>query len=93
MQMMAADKIYGAFPVGLTNLGNLSCESLALGGIVPIGGMFGGPLKKKPGMQISIISFDGECVLSCYGQYTAQDAQHIQNTLDAMAQQIISYAN
>lgn len=79
-------------PVGLTNLGNLNCESLALGGLIPTGGIFGGPLKKKPGMQVSIISFDGECVLACYGQYTAADAVHIQNTLDVMVQEITAYA-
>ncbi len=91
MQMMAAEKAYGAMPVGLTNLGNIKCETLALGGLIPTEGVFGGPLKKKGGMQISIMSFDGECVLACYGQYTAEDAAHIQKTLDAMVQVIADY--
>lgn len=85
-------KIYGSAPVGLTNLGNVKCESLALGGIAPNGGVFGGPLKKKNGFQISIMSFDGECVLACYGQYTAEDALHIQTTLDAIVKVIANYA-
>ena len=85
-------KAYGAMPVGLTNLGNLNCQSFALGGLIPEGGIFGGPLKKKPGMQISIISFDGECVLACYGRYTAEDEAHIQRTLDTMAKTIVAYA-
>ncbi|MBR3949855.1 MAG: hypothetical protein IKJ84_04190 [Oscillospiraceae bacterium] len=93
MQMMAAEKLYGAMPVGLTNLGNIRCDTLALGGLVPVEGVFGGPLKKKGGMQISIMSFDGNCVMACYGQYTEQDAAHIRNTLDAMAGYIAGYAD
>lgn len=92
MQLSILGKAYGAMPVGLTNLGNLNCQTLALGEMIPNGGIFGGPLKKKPGMQISIISFDGECVLACYGQYTAEDEAHIEATLSAMCQQIADYA-
>lgn len=92
MQMMAAEKVYGAMPVGLTNLGNRNCTELALGGLVPTGGVFGGPLKKKPGMQISIISFDGECTLATYSQCTQQDAVHIQATLDAISRVLADYA-
>ena len=92
MQMTVIAKAYGAMPVGLTNLGNVKCETLALGGLIPTAGVFGGPLKKKGGMQISIMSFDGECVLACYGQYTAEDAAHIQKTLDAMVQKITDYS-
>ena len=92
MQMTVIAKAYGAMPVGLTNLGNVKCETLALGGLIPTAGVFGGPLKKKGGMQISIMSFDGECVLACYGQYTAEDAAHIQNTLDKLVQVITDYA-
>jgi len=89
---MAIGKIYGKLSLGLTNLGNLKCADYALGELVPNGGLFGGPLKKKPGMQVSVMSFDGECVLACYGRYTAEDAAHIQNTLDSMATVIEEYA-
>lgn len=89
--LTAIAKIYGNAPVGLTNLGNIPCETLSLGSLTPTEGVFGGPLKKKPGFQISIMSFDGECVLACYGQYTARDASHIQSTLDAMVQTIADY--
>lgn len=92
LQMTVIAKAYGAMPMGLTNLGNIACDTLALGDLVPTEGVFGGPLKKKGGMQISIMSFDGECVLACYGQYTAEDAAHIQNTLNAMVQTIADYA-
>ena len=92
MQMLAAEKAYGAMPVGLTNLGNLNSADLALGGIVPTEAFFGGPLKKKNGFQISILSLDGACTLACYGSYTREDQTHIQNTLDSMAVILQEYA-
>lgn len=85
-------KVYGTAPVGVTNLGNLKCADFALDGIVPNGGIFGGPLKKKPGMQISVISFDGECVLAVAVQCTDEDAALLQKTLDHMAAEITAYA-
>lgn len=85
-------KVYGTAPVGVTNLGNLKCADFALGGIVPTGGIFGGPLKKKPGMQISVISFDGECVLAVAVQCTEEDASILQKTLDDMVAEITAYA-
>ena len=88
---LVIDKIYGSMSLGLTNLGNLKCAEHALGGLTPDGGMFGGPLKKKPGMQISVISFDGECVLSVVGQYTGEDAALLQQTLDAIVKRLEDY--
>ena len=85
-------KVYGTAPVGVTNLGNLKCADFALGGIAPNGGIFGGPLKKKPGMQISIISFDGECVLAVAVQCTDEDVVVLQKTLNDMAAEITAYA-
>lgn len=89
---MAAGKIYGKMALGLTNLGNLSCADFALDNLVPNGGIFGGPVKKKPGMQISAISFDGTCVLSVVGQYTSEDAILLQSTLEKIADLIKTYA-
>lgn len=88
----AMNKIYGGAPVGVTNLGNLNCADFALAGLRPTGGLCGGPIKKKPGMQISVISFDGECVLSVMAQCTAKDAAMLQDTLNKMAQEIAGYA-
>lgn len=88
-----AGKVYGSMSVGLTNLGNINCRDYALGNLVPTGGMFGGPLKKKPGMQVSVMSFDGECVLCIVGQYTNEDAVMLQGTLDLMVQEVYDYAN
>ena len=89
---LAVGKIYGKLSLGLTNLGNLKCADYALGELVPNGGLFGGPLKKKPGMQVSVMSFDGECVLAVVGVYTREDAALLQSTLDRMAQEIAAYA-
>jgi len=91
--LKVAGRVYEKMSVGMTNLGNLSCADFALGGLVPTGGSFGGPLKKKPGMQISVISFDGECVLACYGRYTDTDAIQLQQTLDSMVGFIGQYGS
>jgi len=89
---MAIGKIYGKLSLGLTNLGNLKCADYALGNLEPNGGLFGGPLKKKPGMQISVMSFDGECTLAVVGVYTKEDAALLQSTLDKMEQEVAAYA-
>ena len=89
---MAVGKIYGKLSLGLTNLGNLKCADYALGDLIPDGGLFGGPLKKKPGMQVSVMSFDGECVLAVMGVYTKEDAGLLQTTLDRMEREIAAYA-
>lgn len=85
-------KIYGSAPVGITNLGNLNCQELALDGLIPTGGLFAGPLKKKPGMQISVASFNGACVLAVATQCTTEDAQQLQQTLDAIVEEITNFA-
>lgn len=85
-------KIYGTAPVGITNLGNVKCADFALNGLAPTGGLFGGPLKKKHGMQISVISFDGECVLAVAEQCTDEDVAMLQGTLDDMVEEITAFA-
>lgn len=90
--LQIAGKVYGSLSIGLTNLGNLSGSALALDGLAPTGCLFGGPLKKKPAMQISAISLDGACTLSVVGQYTADDAEALQSMLDRMADEVRRYA-
>ena len=89
---MVIGKIYGKLSLGLTNLGNLKCADYALGKLIPNGGLFGGPLKKKPGMQVSAMSFDGACTLAVVGVYTREDAALLQSTLDRMEQEVAAYA-
>ena len=90
--LLVAGKIYGSFSLGLTNLGNIDCKMLAMGNTVPTEGLFGGPLKKKPGMQVSAASFDGACSLCIVGQYTKEDAKLLDSFLNTIAAEITEYA-
>lgn len=87
-----SDRIYGSLSIGLTNLGNLPCEPLTLEGLRPTEGLFGGPLKKKPAMQISAASFDGTAVLCCVSECGDQDAQMLKNMLEKMEREIIIFS-
>ena len=93
LMLLTAGKMYEKVSLGVTNLGNIRCADYAMGGIVPIGGFFGGPVKKKPGMQVAVMSFDGECVLAICGQFTDADAAMLWSTLDSIADYIEKYAN
>ena len=59
---------------------------------MPVDGAFGGPLKKKPAMQVSAASFHGSCCLCVAGQYTQEDAKRLQALLAGMAEEIAQYA-
>lgn len=87
-----AGKVYGSMSIGLTNLGNLSGERLTLGGRAPSAGLCGGPLKKKPAMQVTVISLDGACTLAVAGQYTAEDQALLETLLARMAGEVTRYA-
>lgn len=84
-------KVYGSMCIGLTNLGNIDCNALVLDDLKPDWGWFGGPLKKKPSMQISAVSFDGACALAVVGQYTTEDAEALQAFLNKAVEEITSY--
>ena len=86
-----AGRIYGNLSLGITNLGNVHCHDFAMGALAPKGGFFGGPVKKKPGMQVAVMSFDGECVLTVCGQFTDEDAQLLETTLKDMVAYIAAY--
>ena len=90
--MMVSDKFYGSMSLGMTNLGNIPCATLAMGDSIPTEGVFGGPVKKKPGMQVSAASFDGTCALCVAGQYTKEDAVQLQGLLDSVVKEIANYA-
>jgi len=62
-----------------------------MGEIVPTEGLFGGPLKKKPGMQVSAASFDGACSLCIAGQYTQEDTVVLRSLLNSIADEIAVY--
>lgn len=87
-----AGRLYGSVGIGLTNLGSMNGSLLSLGGLKPSLGLFGGPLKIKPHMQVSAMSFDGACALSVAGRYTQQDEQALLRLLDGMAEAVKAYA-
>ena len=43
-------------------------------------------------MQISVMSFDGECVLAVLGNHTKEDAAAIQGPLNALVKKVTDYA-
>ena len=90
--LASAGRIYGSMSLGLTNLGRLSGSNLKMGGMSPEKGLCGGPLKKKPGMQVSALSFDGTLTLCVWGEYTQPDKELIQSMLNRMALEITAYA-
>lgn len=92
MLLPIASKLYGSFSIGLTNLGNIQNAFLSLGGMEPDLGLFGGPMKKKPGMQISVVSVGGNCTLCVVGECTDEDAVLLEVMLKRMAEEIQNYA-
>ncbi|WP_455675658.1 condensation domain-containing protein [Pradoshia sp.] len=92
MLLPIASKLYGSFSIGLTNLGNIENAFLSLGGMEPDFGLFGAPMKKKPGMQISVVSIGGNCTLCVVGECTDEDARLLQVMLKRMAEEIENYA-
>ena len=89
--MKIAKGVYGSMSLGLTNLGR--ADGLSMDGLSPDSGWFGGPMKKKPGMQVSAISLNGSCGLSIAGEYTPEDAAALQQYLSAVRQEIESFAS
>lgn len=86
------DKMSAAYKespfIGMTNLGNLSGEKLTLSGSSPTVAACGGPLKKKPGMQISVIGTAGTITLSCIGEYTDNDEKAIRSLMEDMVHKL-----
>ena len=88
-----AGKLYGSMGTGLTNLGKIDCSALALDGLRPDTGWFGGPLKKKPAVQVSAASFDGVCTLSILGDFTPADMATLQDYLNSAVDEIERYVH
>lgn len=86
--LIAGRRVYGGMSVGLTNMGNIACEALKIGQSVPDGGCFGGPLKIKPAVQVSCMSFDSSCSLSMLGEYSANDARTAKDFLLSIEREI-----
>lgn len=90
--LSVSSRIYQSLSLGLTNIGAIDGDTLCLGGVSPVKGYFGGPIKRKPGVQISVASFDGECALCIWGYAAAGDIPALQTLLDRTAAHICAYA-
>ena len=89
--LKAADIIYSTMSLSLTNLGNIPCEPLSMGGIKPCGGVFGGPLKRKPSVQVGAASFDGTAELTVLGDFTSGDMEKLIRFLNGMKAELEMY--
>ena len=87
----AADRVYSNMSLSLTNLGSISGVHLAMGTQVPVAGLFGGPLKRKPSVQVGAVSLDGTAVLTILGDFTAEDVPSLQAFLDMARSEIERY--
>lgn len=83
--------VYGSMSLGMTNLGNLSSKELAMGEILPTEGVFGGPLKRKPAVQVACVSLDGTCQLTVLGDLLDGDVASVQQWLDGIREEIQCY--
>lgn len=90
--LSAASRVYGSMSVGMTNVGNIDCQTLLLGDVIPVEGWFGGPVKRKPGVQISVASFNGACSLSIWGYAAKEDMDMLQRLLNRIAEYIGAFA-
>ena len=89
--LKAADIVYSTLSLSLTNLGNIPCEPLTMGGMKPCGGVFGGPLKRKPSVQVGAASFDGTAELTILGDFTTGDVENLTQFLNGMKAEIENY--
>lgn len=89
--LKAADIIYSSLSLSLTNLGNIPCEPFTMGGMKPCEGIFGGPLKRKPSVQVGAASFDGTAELTVLGDFTSEDTENLTMFLNGMKTEIENY--
>ena len=89
--LQAADMVYSNLSLSLTNLGNIPCEPLTMGGLTPTRGLFGGPLKRKPSVQVGAASFDGTVALTILGDFATEDLVSLQTFLNGMRAEIEHY--
>lgn len=91
--LAVSKRLYGSMSLGMTNIGNIAGSDLGMGGLIPGEGWFGGPVKKKPGLQISAASFDGACSLCVWGYAAEEDRQEINKLLESAAGHIRSFGS
>lgn len=91
--LKAADLVYASMSLSLTNLGNIPCDSLIMGGLKPTEGIFGGPLKRKPSVQVGAASFDGRLELTILGDFMTEDMESLEQFLHGIREEIARYVS
>lgn len=89
--LQAANIVYADMSLSLTNLGNIPCEPLTMGGMKPCEGIFGGPLKRKPSVQVGAASFDGTAELTILGDFATEDLDSLEHFLTGIRNEIELY--
>jgi len=89
--IQAANIVYSSLSLSFTNLGNIHCAPLTMNGLIPTEGIFGGPLKRKPSVQVGAASFDGTAELTILGDFTEKDIQSLQTFLNGVRTEIELY--
>ena len=89
--LQAADIVYSALSLSMTNLGNIPCEPLTMNGTKPTEGVFGGPLKNKPSAQVGVASFDGTAELTILGDFVSEDIDSLQEFLNGIRKEVEIY--
>lgn len=69
----------------------LNQMKLTMGGLTPTRGLFGGPLKRKPSVQVGAAGFDGTVELTILGDFATEDIVSLQTFLDGMRAEIEHY--
>ena len=90
--LSVSNRVYGSMAVGMTNIGSIDGAALSLEGMHPDEGWFGGPVKRKPGVQVSVASFDGACSLALWGYAAEKDRPRLQQLLDCIGRHLRDYA-
>lgn len=89
--LQAADMVYSSLSLSMTNLGNIALEPLTMNGAKPTEGIFGGPLKKKPSVQVGAASFDGTTELTILGDFVTEDMESLQKFLNGIRAEVETY--
>ena len=89
--LQAANIVYSSMSLSFTNLGNIPCTPLMMNGLIPTEGIFGGPLKRKPSIQVGTASFDGTAELTILGDFAEEDTRSLQTFLNGIRTEIELY--
>ena len=81
---------FGSFSV--IDLGDIDTTTIELGKVIPDMGVFAGSLRKKPGMQISVMSVEGNVTLCIAGLYSEEDEELLQTMLNRVADEVKKHA-